>query len=168
LTYRLAFEQWVPFPLERVFLFFVNPNNLPRIMPAQLDARLLKLELKLPPGQTSNSAQLAGIGTAIVVSVRVLPFLPFRAPWVARIVEFEWNHHFVDIQEKGPFKSWHHRHEFASALQNGISGTLVGDVVDYEVGFGPLGAIAQELLVARRIRQTFAHRQEILESLLSQ
>jgi ligand-binding SRPBCC domain-containing protein len=137
-------------------------------MPAQLDARLLKLELRPPPGQTSNSAQLAGTGSAIVVSVRALPFLPFRAPWVARIVEFEWNHHFVDIQEKGPFKSWHHRHEFAGALQNGIGGTLAGDIVDYEVGFGPLGAIAQELLVARRIRQTFAHRQKILESLLSQ
>jgi ligand-binding SRPBCC domain-containing protein len=167
-TYRVEFVQWVPFPLGQVFLFFANPNNLPRIMPLRLGATILSLELKPPSGDNTNAPQLAGTDSAIVVSVRVLPLLPFRAPWVARITEFSWNHHFVDIQEKGPFKSWHHRHQFASAIRDGISGTLVGDVVDYEIGFGVLGAVAQKLLVARQMRQTFAHRQKILESLLSQ
>ena len=167
MPYRLEFEQWVPFPLERVFLFFANPENLPRIMPPASGARLLRLELHSPAGNVPSST-LAGISSAIVVSVRVLPFLPFRAPWVARIVEFEWNHHFVDIQEKGPFKSWRHRHQFAAETRNGVAGTLVGDVVEYEIGFGPVGAIAQKLLVAGQMRQTFAHRQRVLESLLAE
>jgi ligand-binding SRPBCC domain-containing protein len=166
-AYRLEFQQWVPFPLEQVFLFFANPNNLPRIMPPQLGPKILRLELKPPPG-TPADAQLAGTGSAAVISVRMVPFLPFRAPWVARIVEFEWNHHFADIQQEGPFKSWHHRHAFASEIRNGVNGTLVGDILDYEIGFGPLGAIAQKLFVARQMRQTFVHRQKILESLLAQ
>ena len=162
---RLEFQQWVPFPLEKVFLFFANPNNLPRIMPQQLGAKILRLELQPPPGAPKDSP-LAGTGSVASISVRMIPFLPFRAPWVARFVEFEWNHYFVDIQEKGPFKSWRHRHQFASEVRGGISGTLVGDIVDYEIGFGPLGAIAQKLLVSRQMQGTFAHRQKILESLL--
>lgn len=168
MVYRVAFEQWVPFPLEQVFLFFADPNNLPRIMPPASGARLLRLELKPPPGDVISAKPIAGPGSAIVVSVRVLPLLPFRAPWVARIVEFEWNHHFVDIQEKGPFQSWRHRHQFASEIRNGIAGTLAGDVIDYDVGFGPLGALAQKFFVAGQMQRTFAHRQKILESLLSQ
>ena len=165
--YRVAFEQWVPFPLEQVFLFFANPNNLPRIMPPASGAKLLKLDL-IPPVGVSSATPLAGAGSAIVVSVRVVPFLPIRAPWVARIVEFAWNDHFVDIQEKGPFQNWHHRHQFAAEVRNGISGTLVSDIVDYEIGFGPLGALAQKLFVASQMQRTFVHRQKILESLLSQ
>jgi hypothetical protein len=26
----------------------------------------------------------------------MIPFLPFRAQWIALITEFEWNHHFAD------------------------------------------------------------------------
>lgn len=51
--------------------------------------------------------------------------------------------------------------------RNGVSGTLVRDVIEYEVGFGPLGAIANNLFVARQMRRTFAHRQQILPRLLS-
>ncbi len=107
------------------------------------------------------------MGTVIVTSFRVFPFLPLRAQWIARITEFEWNRYFADVQEKGPFKSWHHCHEFAAETRGGISGTLVRDVVDYDVGFGPLGAIANALLIERQMRGTFEQRQETLPRLLS-
>ena len=72
------------------------------------------------------------------------------------------------IREKGPFQNWRHRHQFEADVRDGISGTLVSDIVDYEIGFGPLGALAQKLFVAGQMQRTFAHRQKILESLLSQ
>jgi len=31
------------------------------------------------------------------------------------------------VQDKGPFKSWHHRHEFISETRGSIDGTLVRD-----------------------------------------
>ena len=168
MAYQLQSEQWVPFPLHQVFLFFANPQNLPRIMPPALGAILSRLELQPPPRTSGieSTAGLAGVGSGIVVSVKVVPFLPIRAPWVARIVEFEWDQYFVDIQEKGPFKSWRHRHGFKAEERNGVSGTLVGDFVEYEIGFGPFGAMAQKILVGRQMQATFAHRQKILESLL--
>lgn len=59
----------------------------------------------------------------IVTSFRLFPFLPLRAQWIAGITEFEWNHHFADLQQKGPFKHWHHRHEFLAETRQGIGGT---------------------------------------------
>lgn len=136
-------------------------------MPAATETKIDRLHRVAPPGSASVSApQAAGIGTVIETSFRLFPFLPFRARWVARITEFHWNYFFADVQEKGPFKQWHHRHEFAEETRNSIRGTLVRDVIDYEVGFGPLGRIANSLFVQREMRRTFAHRQEILPKLL--
>jgi hypothetical protein len=46
-----------------------------------------------------------------------------------------------------------------------LDGTLVRDVVEYEIGFGPLGALANSLFVERQLRSTFAHRQKALSGL---
>jgi hypothetical protein len=102
---RVQFEQWVPVAIEKVFQFFANPNNLPRIMPPETGTELSALRLVPPPsrpmGQAAlpNRDSLAGVGSEIVTSFRLLPFLPSRAQWIALITEFEWNHHFADIQK---------------------------------------------------------------------
>lgn len=166
--HHLQFEQWVPFTLERVFAFFSNPENLPRIMPAASQTKLVVLNRMPapvpPPGTSADKA--AGVDSTIVTSFRAFPFLPLRAPWIARITEFEWNHHFADVQDKGPFKSWHHRHEFRAETREGIAGTLVRDQIEYEVGFGPFGAIANTIFVRRQMQRTFAERQKVLPRLL--
>ena len=162
---HLTFQQWVPYSVERVFEFFSNPQNLPRIMPPASATRLIAVNRVPPPGFGTDKT--AGVGTTIVTSFRVFPFLPFRAQWIARISEFEWNHHFADVQEKGPFKRWHHRHELTAEIKNGVHGTCVTDVVDYDVGFGLLGDIANTLFVHHQIARTFAIRQRILPGLLS-
>ena len=45
MSYRLEFGQWVPYPLEEVFLFFADPRNLPRIMPPATGTRIEHLSL---------------------------------------------------------------------------------------------------------------------------
>lgn len=102
----------------------------------------------------------------MTTSFRLIPFLPFRTQWVASITEVEWNHHFADVQKKGPFKSWHHRHEFSGLTRNNISGTTVRDIIDYEVGFGLAGKIADTLFIRRTFDRMFAYRQTALEALL--
>jgi ligand-binding SRPBCC domain-containing protein len=166
---QLQFEDWVPFSLPPVFAFFSNPRNLPRIMPPATQTKLDQLDLVPPPPSSNASASqdTAGVGTVVSTSFRLLPFLPLRAQWIARITEFEWNHYFADIQEKGPFKRWHHRHEFLPETRKGVSGTIVRDVIEYEVGFGLIGAFANSIFVERQMRSTFAQRQRILPQLLS-
>jgi ligand-binding SRPBCC domain-containing protein len=169
MTTRLQFEDWVPFPLPRVFAFFSDPENLPRIMPPATQTRVGELHLVPPPPSQEPvaSSRAAGAGTVIVTSFRLFPFLPLRAQWIARITEFEWNHYFADVQQKGPFKRWHHRHEFRAETRNGVSGTAVRDVIEYEVGYGWLGALANALFIERQMRRTFAERQKVLPGLLS-
>jgi ligand-binding SRPBCC domain-containing protein len=167
MTHHLQFAHWVPIPIERVFLFFANPSNLPRLMPPETDTRIDKLQL-VPPPYPPAPNRLAGVGSEIYTSFRVIPGLPFRTTWVARITEFEWNHHFADIQAKGPFRTWYHRHEFTSESRDGVSGTLVRDQIDYSVGFGRLGVATNHLFVTRQLHQTFHHRQQTLPSLLAE
>lgn len=169
MIHHVQFEDWVPYPLPHVFLFFANPNNLPRIMPPQTHTRIEALRLVPPLARTGtpNTATIAGTGSEIETSFRVVPGLPFRARWIARITEFEWNHSFADIQATGPFKSWHHRHEFAAEPRNAVAGTVVRDQIAYTVGFGILGEIAEFLFIDAQLRQTFQCRQKALPKLLA-
>ncbi len=167
---RVQFEQWVAFPLEQVFLFFANPENLAPIMPPSTGTRIEDLRLVAPPRVPLDSqtvSKLAGVGSEIVTSFRLFPFLPFRANWIAQITEFEWNHHFADIQKKGPFRRFHHRHEMTRETRNGIAGTIVRDTIEYEVGLAWLGAIAEKVFVAREFERIFRYRQRSLEELLA-
>jgi ligand-binding SRPBCC domain-containing protein len=181
MPHHLEFEQWVPFPLERVSAFFSNPENLPRIMPASTGTRLIRIDRIAPPPTPMDAAPAAhhavGVGSTIITSFRIFPLLPIRAHWTSHITEFEWNHHFVDVRDQGPFQRWHHRHQFErqthgsadGTLADGtlVDGTLVRDFVDYEVGFGLLGDILDWLFIAPQMRNTFVHRQRILPRLLS-
>jgi ligand-binding SRPBCC domain-containing protein len=171
MIHRVDFGQWVPFPLQSVFLFFASPANLSRIMPPASNPRLgfvALVTLPAPPSWSGDTTGRAGTESVIVTSFRVLPPLPLRLQWVARISEFEWNHHFADVQQQGPCKSFHHRHEFAADTRNGVAGTRVGDRSADEVGFGPAGSIAQPLFLGRQLARTFHHRQSVLEGLLPQ
>ena len=168
MIHHAQFEQWVPFPVDRVFLFFANPENLPRIMPPETDTRIDKFQLAPPPSppKLAQPVPLAGVGSEIHTSFRLVAGLPFRARWIARITEFEWNHHFADIQEKGPFKSFHHRHEFADETRDEVKGTRVRDHINYEIGFSIAGSIAQKLFAGPQMAGTFLYRQQALENLL--
>ncbi len=165
---RVRFEQRIAVPLDRVFRFVSDPMNLPRLMPPELDAEIRSIERPASSGEARAHGEPApaGVGTEITLSVRLAPPLPLRTTWVARIVELEPNHHFTDVQVKGPFRHWRHRHGFEPAPLAGEDGTLVQDDLEYDVGFGKLGDALSRWLVAGRIRQTFEERQRRLSELL--
>jgi ligand-binding SRPBCC domain-containing protein len=163
---RFESEQWLTQAVEKVFTFFADPHNLPHIMPPTMDAKLLNLKLVSAQTGSGENSVAAGAGSEMVLSFRVAPGLPFRGKWVARITECEINSFFADVQVKGPFKSWHHRHEFQPQVCDGVAGTLIRDVVDYEVGFGLLGSLADRMFVRHRLQQTFAWRQKAVRELL--
>ena len=60
-------------------------------MPPHTGTDLVRLKLVPPPGIPTESATitdrapLAGAGSEIVTSFRLVPFLPFRAEWTASI-----------------------------------------------------------------------------------
>ncbi len=164
MPYHAEFEQWIPSPLEKTFEFFSDPMNLPRIMPAWMRVKIEEITIIAPRG--FSSPRFAGEGTTFLVSFRALPFLPVRVRSEAQIVGFGLNEFFADVQSQGPFRSWHHRHEFAAESREGISGTRLRDRIEYEIGFGPIGSIVNALFIAPQMRRTFAHRQRAVEQFL--
>jgi ligand-binding SRPBCC domain-containing protein len=99
-------------------------------------------------------------GTLIDYRLR-LHGLPLR--WVTRIEEWEPNRVFVDRQLRGPYRLWHHRHEFTRASD----GTLVRDLVHYALPLGPLGALAHAALVRRDVARIFDFRQRSVGQILT-
>jgi len=164
MPYHAEFEQWIAVSLEEVFEFFADPTNLPRIMPAWMRVQIEEIATVPPLG--SSTSHFAGEGTRFLASYRALPFLPMRIRSEAQIVGFGLNEFFADVQSKGPFRSWHHRHEFAEENRGGIPGTRLRDLIEYEIGFEPMGSVVNALFIAPQMRRTFAYRQHAVERFL--
>src|ERR1700710_2184838 len=97
-------EQWLPYPIELVFAFFANPENLPRLMPPWQKARIEEASFVPPPplpGTPRPKSIAAGTGTRLPLSFRPFPYSPIRVPWEAEISDFAWNNRFCDTQLRG-------------------------------------------------------------------
>jgi ligand-binding SRPBCC domain-containing protein len=60
------------------------------------------------------------------------------------ITEYQYPSQFVDEQRRGPFRRWRHEHRFAT-LANGE--TQMIDLVDFQSPLGPLGFVADRLVL---------------------
>ncbi len=140
--------QTVPRPREEVFAFFAEPRNLERITPAFLDFHIL----------TPTPLRIAE-GTQIDYRLRLFG-VPFR--WRSRIRSYLPLFGFVDVQERGPYRSWEHLHEF----QEVPGGTQIRDLVEYRVAFPPVGWCANALLVRRTLDRIFDHRERSIAAIL--
>lgn len=163
-------EQWLSYPVELVFAFFSNPENLPRLMPTWQNARIEEASFAppppRPPGTPHFAGVMAGAGTRMTLSFRPFPFSPIRVPWDAEIDEFVWNDHFCDTQHRGPFAFWHHCHRLTPETREGKPGTLLRDELEYELPFGLLGELAQKTLFPVQLCSIFAYRQKRTVELL--
>ena len=169
----LQTNQWVPFPVELVFAFFANPQNLPHLMPEWQQARIESSQIIAPPARPVAEdpalrfqSPAAGAGSEMVISFRPLAGIPYRMGWLARISEFEWNDHFCDEQLKGPFGFWNHCHRIVRELREGVDGTLISDHLEYSLPLGVLGTLANSLFVERQMKSTFDYRQKQLAEIL--
>ncbi|MGI8902648.1 MAG: SRPBCC family protein [Solirubrobacteraceae bacterium] len=141
-TYRLEREQVVARDLDEVFTFFAEAANLEALTPSWLRFQVL----------TPEPIEM-GRGTLIEYGLRVHG-APMR--WVSRIEEWEPGRSFVDRQLRGPYRLWHHTHEFSAHPD----GTLVSDRVRYEIPLGPLGELAHAVFVRRDLARVFDFRRE--------
>ena len=48
---KIVAEAWIPVPISKVFAFFSDPQNLPRLMPPQLHAKIDDMHLVAAPGK---------------------------------------------------------------------------------------------------------------------
>jgi ligand-binding SRPBCC domain-containing protein len=141
-------EQVVERPLAEVFEFYSRAANLERITPPWLSFRVLT------PGPIKMEA-----GTEVDYGLR-LHGIPLR--WTSRIELWEAERRFVDVQVRGPYRSWRHLHEFVPVG----AGTCVRDRVEYELPFGRLGGLLGRSLVRRDLVRIFDFRRAAAARLL--
>lgn len=68
---------------------------------------------------------------------------------------------FVDEQVRGPFRAFRHEHRFSPTA----GGTLVEDRVTLTAPFGPLGRLAESLVLSRYLARVIAERNKALAQL---
>ena len=147
-AHRLEREQLVPRPVSEVFAFFSQAHNLERITPPWLRFEVLT------PGSIAMAA-----GTLIEYRLRLHGV---RLRWISRIEEWETDRAFIDRQVRGPYRLWHHRHEFVPHAD----GTVVRDRVRYALPLGRLGDLAHTAFVRRDLERIFDFRRDALDPLL--
>ena len=134
-------SQHVSRPPGEAFAFFSDALNLERITPPWLRFRV-----------TSPEPLEMGPNTLIEYRLR-LHLVPIN--WLTRIEVWESGRRFVDVQLRGPYRLWEHTHSFEAAGE----GTLMRDVVRYELPLGPAGRLAHRAFVRRDLERIFAFRQ---------
>ena len=136
---KLCYESVIKAPVTDVFAFYNDIGNLPRITPPHMKTEIVDLQGNMRAG------------TRIELRVKLL-FL--TTAWLVRIEEHVANRYFVDVQEKGPFARFRHRHEFHPHAE----GTLLRDEIDFELPFAPFSAPIRKWIVKPQIDRTFAYR----------
>jgi ligand-binding SRPBCC domain-containing protein len=143
--YALKRSLTVPGSLETAFEFFNRPENLEQLTPSNLRFHIL------------TPSPVAMHNGAVFDYTIGLFGVPMR--WTSIITNYCPPHHFVDIQLKGPYAYWHHKHSFESRPD----GVEVTDEIHYEIGYSLLGKVVLRPLVKRQLESIFAFRAQAIE-----
>lgn len=144
--YVLLSTMRLPSNREEIFAFFANARNLEALTPDSLNFRVLTPD----PIVMSQGALID-----YQLKIRGLP-----VRWQSEITIWDPPYQFVDVQRRGPYRWWVHKHVFRE--ENGE--TIITDEVRYGVKGGGL---IHGLLVAPELRRIFQYRHNRLEESFS-
>jgi len=131
---------------EKVFAFHEQPDALQQLT---------------PPWETSTVVQLAHIsdvGSQAIIEATVLG--PWKMRWIAEHTAYDPPRMFEDVQIKGPFRRWRHRH----LVMVHADGAILRDEIDYEPPLWFLGRGAAPFLIEPRLQKLFAFRHDVTRS----
>lgn len=142
-----SFSQIVPWPVDVVWRFFSNAENLSVLTPPEAAFESGPVDGPVYPGQILSHR------------VRILPGL--KLTWVTEILHVDPGKSFMDGQESGPFRFWRHRHEFEAVP----GGTAVRDTVHWALPLDPFSRVARPM-VRHQLKSLFAYREQALPDAL--
>jgi len=145
--YQLLRKQELDISLDKAWDFFSSPKNLKEITPKHMGFEITS--------EFKSEKMFAGM----IIEYIVRPMLGIPLKWVTEITHVKENEYFIDEQRFGPYKMWHHLHQFK--FENGK--LIMYDLVNYVLPFGIFGVIAHKLFVKREVEKIFEYRRVILE-----
>ncbi len=140
---RFIRESLIKATAEEVFAFHTQPDALIKLIPPWEHARVVQ------------QADISVVGSRTIVAMKV--FGLFTTTWIAQHTVYEPPRAFEDIQLKGPFRRWRHRHVVTPHAQ----GAVLRDEIDYEPPFGPFGRLLAPHLIQKRLIKLFEYRHEV-------
>lgn len=144
---KFVSEMRIEAPLAKVWEFYVDPYNLPKLTLPHMHLRVLRADLPMHKG------------SRIVFIVRRGPI---QTRWESVIAEFEQTRMFSDHLVKGPFDTWRHRHEFEADGD----GTRVRDTLEIGVPLGFFGRMAAAVFLDHEVHELFRYREWMTRKLL--
>lgn len=112
----------------------------------------------------SGEEAVAGVTSGLIslgeeVTWRAWHFgVPLRM--TSRVTEMDSPVRFVDEQVRGPFRSFRHVHEFTSDA----NGAVMIDKISFTAPLGPLGRLAERLVLGRYLRKLIVARGQHLSA----
>lgn len=143
LEQRLVIDRARP----EVFAFFADPHRACRLLPPWIRVRIMT---GLAP---------VGAGTVLDCRVRCLG-VPFA--WRLFVREFDPPFRFLDVQLRGPFARWEHRHRFLAAG----GATMMEDRLMYRLPLGLAGRAAHAAALGRLMRAAWRYRAQRIAELV--
>lgn len=138
--------------MEQVWEFISAPANLQKITPPSMGFQITSKDLP------------AAMYQGLIISYTVKPLLGIKMKWVTEITHLEEGVYFVDEQRVGPYTMWHHQHR----LEPVRGGVRMNDIVSYVPPFGFLGALANSLVIRKKLNEIFYYRHTALEKMFGE
>jgi ligand-binding SRPBCC domain-containing protein len=145
---RVEASVFVRSPIERIFDFLTSSENFTKIVPADLQLRLVQAPPQMALGSRFE-VQILGFG------------LPQNV--IYEITEFIHPHRFQEAQVKGPLGRYVHDHDFAPQEDGTVR---VTDRIDFEPPGGLLGFLLTAERLKTSLEQGLTHRHRELKRLL--
>jgi ligand-binding SRPBCC domain-containing protein len=143
-------------PAARIFAWHEEPGAFERLTPPGEPVRLLR-----------QPERLGGGARAEILVGR----WPLRIRWIAEHINYRRDPatehggetgggggEFTDVQIKGPFKSWRHRHIVEA---DGPDACTLTDHIQYELPLGLIGRLLGGWIVRRKLDRMFDYRHRI-------
>lgn len=145
--YQFTHTQLIPATLDQVWDFMSAPANLKEITPGYMRFQIIggDPEPKMYPG--------------MIIRYKVSPLPGLRLTWVTEITHVRDKEYFVDEQRVGPYAIWHHQHK----VQQTDKGVLMTDIVSYKPPMGFIGAIANAVVIRKKLNEIFSYRTRAVE-----
>lgn len=140
---RFIKESFIRASPERVFSFHEQADALQMLTPPWEKSRVIQ------------AARISEVGSQAIIEANILG--PLKARWIAEHTEFNPPFSFEDVQRKGPFRSWRHRH----LIEPHKDCSLLRDEITYELPLGFVGRLLARGLIQKRLQRLFDYRHEM-------
>jgi len=140
---RFVKESMIRATPERVFAFHEQRDALRLLIPPWEKTRVIEQGLISEPHSRTT------------IETRV--FGPVKARWISEHTLYDPPREFVDVQVKGPFRRWRHRH----IVEPRADGAVLRDEIELEPPLGIFGRLVAPFFITPRLEKLFSYRHEV-------